>query len=78
MNALPVEACWELDRIWSWFDDEPALYVKNQDDVWTPTDVVLRRVAIITGAGTKAFSAGMDIKGIAVSLILSLEDTERI
>lgn len=27
MNALPVEACWELDRLWKWFDDEPELYV---------------------------------------------------
>jgi len=25
MNALPVEACWEMDRLWKWFDEEPDL-----------------------------------------------------
>ncbi|SLM40752.1 carnitinyl-dehydratase [Lasallia pustulata] len=45
MNALPMKAVWEMDRIWRWFDNEPEL-----------------RVGIITGAGTKAFSAGMDLK----------------
>ena len=25
MNALPVEACWELDRLWKWFDEDPEL-----------------------------------------------------
>jgi len=25
MNALPTAACWELDRLWKWFDDEPEL-----------------------------------------------------
>lgn len=25
MNALPVEAVWEMDRIWRWFDNEPQL-----------------------------------------------------
>lgn len=25
MNALPVEAVWEMDRIWRWFDNEPEL-----------------------------------------------------
>ena len=25
MNALPMEAVWEMDRIWRWFDNEPEL-----------------------------------------------------
>lgn len=25
MNALPVEACWEMDRLWKWFDEEPEM-----------------------------------------------------
>jgi hypothetical protein len=25
MNALPVKACWDMDAIWKWFDDEPEL-----------------------------------------------------
>jgi enoyl-CoA hydratase/carnithine racemase len=25
MNALPVEACWEMDRLWKWFDEDPEL-----------------------------------------------------
>ncbi|EEH36595.1 enoyl-CoA hydratase/carnithine racemase [Paracoccidioides lutzii Pb01] len=45
MNSLPVDAVWEMHRVWKWFDDEPEL-----------------RVGIITGAGKKAFSAGMDLK----------------
>ncbi|KAK2780638.1 hypothetical protein FQN53_001062 [Emmonsiellopsis sp. PD_33] len=45
MNSLPVDAVWEMDRVWRWFDAEPEL-----------------RVGIITGAGKKAFSAGMDLK----------------
>ncbi|KAL3427346.1 carnitinyl-CoA dehydratase [Phlyctema vagabunda] len=45
MNSLSVEDCWEMDRVWKWFDDESEL-----------------RVGIITGAGTKALSAGMDLK----------------
>ncbi|QVM07764.1 hypothetical protein D8B26_002455 [Coccidioides posadasii str. Silveira] len=45
MNSLPVDAVWEMDRVWKWFDEEPQL-----------------RVAIITGAGKKAFCAGMDLK----------------
>ncbi|PGH20718.1 hypothetical protein AJ80_03478 [Polytolypa hystricis UAMH7299] len=45
MNSLPVDAVWEMDRVWKWFDNEPQL-----------------RVGIITGAGTTAFSAGMDLK----------------
>ncbi|RDW80762.1 hypothetical protein BP5796_05460 [Coleophoma crateriformis] len=47
MNSLSVENCWEMDRVWKWFDDEPEL-----------------RVGIITGAGAKALSAGMDLKGM--------------
>ncbi|TAQ86968.1 hypothetical protein B7494_g4703 [Chlorociboria aeruginascens] len=27
MNSLPVEACWEMDLIWRWFDEEPELRV---------------------------------------------------
>ncbi|CZT06823.1 related to enoyl-CoA hydratase [Rhynchosporium agropyri] len=45
MNALPVATCFELDKLWKWFDGEDEL-----------------RVGIITGSGTKAFSAGMDLK----------------
>ncbi|PGH31571.1 hypothetical protein GX50_05664 [[Emmonsia] crescens] len=45
MNSLPVDAVWEMHRVWKWFDDEPEL-----------------RVGIVTGAGKKAFSAGMDLK----------------
>ncbi|EEP75793.1 conserved hypothetical protein [Uncinocarpus reesii 1704] len=45
MNSLPVDAVWEMDRVWRWFDEEPQL-----------------RVGIITGAGKKAFCAGMDLK----------------
>jgi len=45
MNSLPVSTCYELDKLWKWFDDEEEL-----------------RVGIITGAGNKAFSAGMDLK----------------
>ncbi|RDL40018.1 Uncharacterized protein BP5553_04358 [Venustampulla echinocandica] len=45
MNSLPVAACWEMDRVWKWFDAEDEL-----------------RVGIVTGAGNKAFSAGMDLK----------------
>lgn len=25
MNSLPVDATWEMDRVWRWFDDEPQL-----------------------------------------------------
>lgn len=25
MNALPMKAVWEMDRIWRWFDNEPEL-----------------------------------------------------
>ena len=25
MNSLPLEASWELDRFFKWFDDEPEL-----------------------------------------------------
>jgi hypothetical protein len=25
MNSLPVEACWEMDRLWQWFDEDPEL-----------------------------------------------------
>lgn len=57
MNALPVEACWEMDRLWKWFDEEPEL-----------------RVGIITGAGTKSFSAGMDLK--ERELVGSVDDYE--
>ncbi|QSS64322.1 enoyl-CoA hydratase, partial [Histoplasma capsulatum] len=45
MNSLPIDAVWEMHRVWKWFDDEPEL-----------------RVGIVTGAGKKAFSAGMDLK----------------
>ncbi|TVY75920.1 putative enoyl-CoA hydratase [Lachnellula suecica] len=45
MNALPARACFELDALWKWFDEESELCV-----------------GIITGAGKKAFSAGMDLK----------------
>ncbi|KAG4418640.1 hypothetical protein IFR04_008176 [Cadophora malorum] len=45
MNSLPVSTCYELDKLWKWFDEEEEL-----------------RVGIITGAGNKAFSAGMDLK----------------
>ena len=25
MNSLPFAACWEMDKIWKWFDQEPEL-----------------------------------------------------
>ncbi|EER45441.1 enoyl-CoA hydratase [Histoplasma capsulatum H143] len=27
MNSLPVDAVWEMHRVWKWFDDEPELRV---------------------------------------------------
>ncbi|KIW25680.1 uncharacterized protein PV07_08841 [Cladophialophora immunda] len=47
-NSLPLEASYELEALWQWYDAEDSL-----------------RVAIITGAGTKAFCTGMDLKGRA-------------
>ncbi|KAH7355252.1 putative carnitinyl-CoA dehydratase [Rhexocercosporidium sp. MPI-PUGE-AT-0058] len=47
MNALSKAACYELDELWRWFDEEEEL-----------------RVGVITGAGTKAFCAGMDLKAL--------------
>jgi enoyl-CoA hydratase/carnithine racemase len=44
MNSIPMEAHWEADAIFDWFDSEPEL-----------------RVAIVTGAGQKAFCAGQDL-----------------
>lgn len=26
MNSLSVADCWEMDRVWRWFDDELELY----------------------------------------------------
>lgn len=26
MNSLPLDAVWEMDSVWKWFDDEPQLY----------------------------------------------------
>ena len=26
MNALPVDACWEMDKVWGWFDSMADLY----------------------------------------------------
>jgi enoyl-CoA hydratase/carnithine racemase len=48
MNALHLEAHFELAAIWEDFRDDP--------DVW---------VAILTGAGERAFSAGNDLKATA-------------
>lgn len=25
MNALPARACFEMDELWNWFDEEPEL-----------------------------------------------------
>jgi len=25
MNSLPVDACWEMDQVWKWFDKEDDL-----------------------------------------------------
>ncbi|EXJ74652.1 uncharacterized protein A1O5_01345 [Cladophialophora psammophila CBS 110553] len=44
MNSIPWAGHWEMDALWSWFDEEPNL-----------------RVAVITGAGNKSFSAGQDL-----------------
>ena len=45
MNALHLEAHFELKEIWEDFRDDPELWV-----------------AILTGAGERAFSAGNDLK----------------
>jgi len=48
MNALHLEAHFELQEIWEDFRDDPELWV-----------------AILTGAGERAFSAGNDLKATA-------------
>ncbi|RUS35163.1 ClpP/crotonase-like domain-containing protein [Jimgerdemannia flammicorona] len=45
LNALTLEASWELSRVFDWAEDQP--------NVW---------VVVITGAGERAFCAGMDLK----------------
>ena len=50
MNALHLEAHFELKEIWEDFRDDP--------DVW---------VAILTGAGERAFSAGQRPEGDGAS-----------
>jgi enoyl-CoA hydratase/carnithine racemase len=25
MNSLPISACWEMDKLWNWLDDEDSL-----------------------------------------------------
>lgn len=44
MNSIPYAGHWEMEALFTWFDQEPNL-----------------RVAIITGAGNKAFCAGQDL-----------------
>jgi enoyl-CoA hydratase/carnithine racemase len=44
MNSIPYGGHWEMDALFTWFDEEPNL-----------------RVAIITGVGTRSFSAGLDL-----------------
>ena len=44
MNCISIQAHWDAEAIFTWFDSEPSL-----------------RVAIITGAGKKAFCAGQDL-----------------
>ena len=57
MNSLTSEAHWQLDALWTWFDQHPNL-----------------NVAILTGKGNKAFSAGMDLKA-ALSAIQTRSGT---
>jgi len=44
MNSIPSALHWDLDALFTWFDNEPSLYV-----------------AVVTGAGKKAFCAGQDL-----------------
>lgn len=70
MNALPAQACFEMDKLWTWFDDEPELLVHVCSDPGTQQLMQYdRRVGIITGAGKKAFCAGMDLKGGSARII---------
>lgn len=34
MNSLSVADCWEMDRVWRWFDEEPELYELPKFLIW--------------------------------------------
>jgi enoyl-CoA hydratase/carnithine racemase len=56
MNALPVDAYFEMDRLWKWFDEEQEFYESFSLKRFY-SDKIPRRVGIVIGAG-KSFSAG--------------------